>query len=69
MVWCSVCSKGIVTNFNCNTLGSTHLKIGLDAYLLNDSYSSNKNYYEDATAFKVFCVECFNSGHYFLKII
>lgn len=45
MVFCSICSKGIPTNFNCNALGTTHLKIGINAYLLNDAYAGNKNKY------------------------
>jgi hypothetical protein len=69
MVWCCICSTGIATAFSCNVLGSTHVKIGMSAYLLNDSYKSNKNKYSNEESFAVFCSDCFKLGHYHAKII
>jgi hypothetical protein len=69
MVWCSICGKGIATNFACNALGTTHLKIGIDAYLLNDPYSSKKNEYAESETFQVFCADCFALGRYHEKIM
>jgi hypothetical protein len=69
MVWCSICSKGIVTSFACNVLGTTHLKIGISAYLLNDAYTGNKNSYEEYDAFQIFCTDWYALGHYHKSII
>lgn len=47
MVWCSACGTPVTIKLLCKALGTTHVSLGVSAYLLNDSYESNKNKYDD----------------------
>ena len=47
MVWCSACGTPVTIKLLCKALGATHVSLGVSAYLLNDSYESNKNNYDE----------------------